>query len=292
MVKGRIVKGVAAQYTVLTDNGQAVGCSARGRLRANGALFIGDFVEISQKSGDYTIEKVLPRKNSLIRPYVSNIDVCLIVAAPIPVPDFTLIDKVLLNCKLSDIKAVIVINKSDLCDKGFIDCMAADYRGAADVLACSAKGGQGLNEVRRLFTDGQVVCLAGQSAVGKSSLINALTDDARNLQTGELSARAERGKHTTRQSEIIDTGRGLIIDTCGFSMLEFPDTLSPQSLTCMYYDFESLAKGCRYAGCSHISEPDCAVKEAVKNGVLSAERYERYKELYKEINERWKKRYD
>lgn len=287
-MKGRVIKGVSSLYVVDVD-GTTVKCSARGKLKREGEIFIGDNVELSRERGVYVIEKVLPRKNSLIRPYVSNIDLCFIVIAPVPKPDFTLVDKIIVNAGMSDIKPVLVVNKSDLADDAFIKEVKSDYDGVLEILFCSAANGDGVKVIQEK-AKGCVACLAGQSAVGKSSVLNTLFGEER-FSTGDLS-RIERGRHTTRQSELVKLGDCYIIDTCGFSMLELPDDFKPEMLPEFYDDYFALSSSCRFKGCTHTEEPDCAVKKAVEEGKLSAARYERYVTLYKQLHEKWRKRYD
>ena len=157
-------------------------------------------------------------------------------------------------------------------------------------LCVSAAQRQGVDELRALLGRG-INCFAGQSAVGKSSLLNCLLDGAA-LKTGTLSRKTDRGRHTTRQCELMEYQPDcFFIDTPGFSLLE-QMLMPPEDFAALYYEFEQYAPFCRFRGCSHVSEPGCAVKEAVEKGELSPERYERYKNLYKITEENWRKRYD
>lgn len=290
MLKGRVVKGVSSGYTVDTCDG-AVKCTARGRLKLDGEILIGDYVEVEKGDGGYVITRVLPRKNSLIRPYVANVDICLIVIAAKPVPDFLLVDKIIINCKSQGIEPYLVINKEDLLDASFRTAVELDYKGIVPTIVCCALTGDGVDKLLE-FSRGKVACLAGQSAVGKSSILNViLGGDV--LETGGLSAKIDRGKNTTRRSLIVKVGDSSFIDTCGFSMLELLDNPDPEKLIECYDEYAPFAESCKFrGGCKHINEPDCAVKAAVERGELSRGRYERYVEIFNGLSDKWRKRYD
>lgn len=290
MIKGRVIKGVTSKYLVDTPDG-VMTCLARGKLKQEGNILIGDFVELTEEKSGCVIEKVLPRKNSLIRPYVANVDVCFIVIAPLPAPDFKLVDKIIINALDNDIKPVLILNKEDLTDNAFKDAVLADYTDALEIAVTSAKTGGGIDNLLS-YASGKVACLAGQSAVGKSSLLNFILG-GEVLETGGLSAKIERGRHTTRQSVIIKTGGAYIIDTCGFSMLEFPPDFKPDKLASFYPEFGEYAVHCKFrAGCTHTAEPDCMIKQAVAEGRISNGRYTRYVELYNQLLDKWRRRYD
>lgn len=234
---------------------------------------------------------MLERKNRLIRPYVANVDLCFIVIAPVPAPDFMLVDKIIVNARMNGITPVIIVNKTDIADERFLNGVENDYNNVAKVLRTSALTGLNKDVILEM-SKGKTACLAGQSAVGKSSLMNALLG-ADKQETGGLSKKTERGRHTTRQSEILKIGDARIIDTCGFSMLELPEDFRPQDLVYYYDEFADYALGCRFrTGCTHVSEPDCAVRKAVNENKISKNRYERYCVLYSELKEKWRKRYE
>lgn len=286
---GRVVKGVASSYLVEAGD-KILSCAARGKLKLDGEIYVGDMVSFEENKGSYVITKVLTRKNSLIRPYVANIDIAFIVIAPVPKPDLLLVDKIIINAFKNFIKPIIIVNKNDLSEESFLNEIAADYKNVADVYFCSAINGVGLDKILEIAS-GKVACLAGQSAVGKSSILNALLGCQR-FETGELSKKISRGKHTTRQSELIKIAESFFIDTCGFSMLELEADFDPVDLSRYYDDYFEIGKGCRFKGCTHTTEPGCAVKEAVEKGEIAKNRYTRYIELYNELNEKWRKRYD
>ena len=222
----------------------------------------------------------------MIRPYIANLDVLFIVIAPLPEPDFNLVEKLLLNCHEQKITPVIILNKSDIAVNP--EETLLPYANDVKTFIVSAKTGHNI-DVLSDFIDGRLVCFCGQSAVGKSSIINAL--GGRKLETGELSRKIKRGKNTTRHVEIYDLPNGRIADTCGFSVMESID-IDPEELVYYYDEFLALQNGCRFTNCTHTKEPGCAVKTALKEGKISAVRYDRYVKLYNELVERRKKKYE
>ncbi len=287
---GQVIKGVGGNYNVLSS-GEIIVCNGRGKLRLDGDIFIGDYVEFCQfANGKGAIEKILPRKNKITRPYITNIDMIVICIAPSPRPDFYLVDKLLINCIKQNITPVLCVNKTDLMDSDFKRNVEISYHNLCDICYVNAMSGQGIDKLIELMSD-NYVSMAGQSAVGKSSIINAIVGHQM-LQTGELSRKVERGKHTTRNVEIFDIGHGIrLADTCGFSVLEI-ENINPDELSTYFTDFDDFAANCKYNGCNHINEPDCAVKNAVQNGELSKDRYDRYVTLYNDLLNKWRKRYD
>lgn len=240
-------------------------------------------------SGDKgIIEKVLPRRNQLKRPPVSNVDMALILLSKEPIPDLHLVDKMLVSLSLKDIAVTILVTKSDLGQDELYNTVKANYeRHVDDVMLVSIEDVQSIERVKEKLK-GKMTCVIGQSAVGKSTLINALQSE-KSLETGGLS-RIKRGRHTTRHSEIIKVDEGsYIVDTPGFSFFDL--NLDPNELKKHYFDFNEHSDKCRFRGCNHINEPDCEVKKAVSEGLILAERYERYIELYNELNEKWRKKY-
>lgn len=281
---GRVIKAVASRFFVDTEDGVKP-CFARKRIRLDGdIIFVGDFVSIAKERDSFVIEQIEPRKNKLIRPYVSNIDLCFIVIAPEPEPDFLLVDKVIVNCLEQCITPVLVKNKSDISS---ID--TSEYDGLLDIIEISAQSGSGIDKLCEL-AKGKTACFAGQSAVGKSSILNTILD-CDLLEVGELARKIKRGKNTTRRTEIFNLGNDTyFVDTCGFSMLEAID-ISPESLRLYFDDLEKFRPQCRFNGCTHIDEPDCAVKEHVGKEI-GINRYERYKTIYAELVKRKEEKYD
>jgi len=289
--QGKIIKGVGGFYTVMEVDGNLCVCKARGLFRKNGEVPLpGDNVEFSidKKGGGYLM-RILPRRNALLRPAVTNVDKLLIViSAKEPEPDYELADKLLLYCAKLDIEPVLVVNK---CDEGECEASveAVKQYGNIVVVPVSAVSGYGMDALEGLLT-GSTICLAGQSAVGKTSLINSLL--GLSLETGGLSQKTERGRHTTRHAELLKMKNGgLIADTPGFSMLETLP-LEPEEIPRMYPEFKAYEGCCRFIGCMHISEPECAVKAAVLDGAIPKERYERYKKLANEALEARRHKYD
>ena len=280
--KGRVVKAVASKFFVDTNDSVKV-CFARKKLKFDGNIYVGDYVEIAKDRDAYVIERVEDRRNQLIRPYVSNIDCCLIVVATEPEPDFVLVDKVIVNCLEQDVEPIIVANKADISPVEL-----SEYKDIVKCFGISAQTGKGVKEVFE-YVEGKTVCLAGQSAVGKSSLINAILDSDE-CEIGELAKKIKRGKNTTRRIEIYNLGGTYLMDTCGFSMLETVD-IEPDALRLYFDDFEIYRKDCRFNTCTHINEPDCAVKPHVGKEIGKG-RYERYKLIYDELVERRKNKYE
>ncbi|HOO22829.1 MAG TPA: ribosome small subunit-dependent GTPase A [Clostridia bacterium] len=274
---------MASSYTVRCGKDTVV-CPARKKVKNKADICVGDFVEVEND----VIERVYEAKNRMIRPYVANIDTLLIVVAKKPRPDWVLVEKLLLNCHIQNIRPIICINKTDLLTEEEKAAWRAPYEGEVDIINVSALTGEGLDRLKELIKD-QLVCFAGQSAVGKTSLLNALLD--KDLEVGELSRKIERGKNTTRHVEIFGDGEIKVVDTCGFSVLETVDIRHDELM--YYYDsFVRLQNECRYPDCTHTTEPDCAVKKAVGNGRINAERYSRYLELFDELKELWRKKYE
>ena len=281
-VDGRVIKAVASKFFVNTPDGVKI-CFARKRLKNDGIIFVGDFVTIEKEHGDFVIVDVKPRKNQLIRPYVSNIDVCLIIISPEPAPDFVLVDKIIINCLEQNIIPILVKNKDDL---ETLD--TSEYNSVLKQFCCSAKTGEGVKELVD-FVKGKTVCFAGQSAVGKSSLINTILDSDL-LEVGELAQKIKRGKNTTRKIEIFNLNETYFVDTCGFSSLETVD-VEPKDLRLYYDDFEAFRKECKFSSCMHIDEPECAVKPHVGKEIGEG-RYQRYLAIMKELFERKENKYD
>lgn len=287
--KGQVVKGYGGIYYV-DVGGKIVECNGRGRIKLTGEIYVGDYVEVELfKNGKGAVSSILPRVNNLIRPYVANIDAIIICIAPIPKPDYLLVDKLLIGCVKDGIEPIICVNKCDIADAWFLEEVDRNYSTLANIVKVSATENRGIDTLGKLI-EGKFVAFSGQSAVGKSSVINALADA--DIKIGELSRKTQRGKHTTRYIEIFKLENGTrIADTCGFSVLELP-LMRPDELSEYFLDFTDASTRCRFKGCNHINEPDCEVRRAVESGTLSEERYVRYVKLYNDLEERWRKRYE
>lgn len=292
MERGRIIKGIGGFYTVLLDDGGCAVCKARGRFRNDGITpMIGDTVEVRPQAGsDWALQEILPRKNELTRPPVSNIDqLVIVVAACAPKPDWLLVDKLILQSTLHHIEPVLVLNKLDACDAAIVDTFVCDYARVFATYRLSAISGEGIPALRERLR-GRVSCFAGQSAVGKSSLLNALIPELA-LETGELAKKTDRGRHTTRHAELWPYLGGAVLDTPGFSLFE-TNAITQQQLDAAYPEFLGAPERCRFASCSHVSEPECAVKALLTSGQLSSGRYARYIEIHNEIEKRRTTQYD
>ncbi len=292
MERGRIIKGVGGFYTVALESGASVTCKARGRFRKDGIVpMIGDAVEVlPQNDGNWALQRILPRKNALQRPPVSNIDqLVIVISASAPKPDWLLVDKLILQAKLHDIAPVLVLNKLDECARSIADAFDDGYERVFPACRVSARSGEGLELLRERLCQ-RVSCFAGQSAVGKSSLLNALMPELM-LETGGLAKKTDRGRHTTRHAELWPFCGGAVLDTPGFSLFETA-AVTQEQLNACYPEFGDAPGQCRFAGCSHVSEPDCAVKARLSTGRLSTGRYARYTEIYREIEQRRRTQYD
>lgn len=289
MEQGIIIKGISGFYYVKTDKA-LVTCKARGIFRQQKITpVVGDYVRLeTAKNGQGQILEVLPRKNELVRPFVANIDLlAIIVSASVPEPDWLLIDKLLIQAQLANISPVLILNKIDESVRQIQLQFADDYN-CFPSLQVSAATGQGMEEFYHLIED-KICCLAGQSAVGKTSILNSLLPDA-DMQTGTVSKKTERGRHTTRVAELLPFRNGAILDTPGFSLFD-SEYITQEQLNGCYPEFEA-AEPCRFRGCSHINEPDCGVKELLTSGKMSNTRYQRYAIIRNENEERRKHRYD
>lgn len=290
--KGQIIKGIGSFYTVRTEQGDYV-CKARGRFRKEGITPVpGDMVTFDLGSdGKGYLSEILPRKNLLVRPAVANIDkLMIVVSACLPKPDYSLVDKLLIQCEILSITPIIVINKYDIRDKEIFASTVSQYRNTGyKLLTISAHTGEGLEALKQEIAN-NVCCFAGQSAVGKSSLMNAIAPQL-SLEVGELSEKSERGRHTTRHAELWQVCGGSMLDTPGFSLLDLAE-LEPWDLCKYYPEMKEHLGSCRFPECLHISEPDCSVKPLLEEGKISRERYERYIELVEMLKEKRRHRYD
>lgn len=288
---GQVTKILSNSYRITSDGVDYKGI-ARGKLKLTGDIFVGDEVEFSLSRDVAVIEKVLPRKTVLIRPYVANVDTVLIVVAPIPTPEYLLVDKIIVNAFSVGVKPILVYNKSDI--EPLSASISAVYEEILPVAEVSAATKEGIEDLIALLK-GRTAAFAGQSAVGKTSLLNALFEasgmDRGTEQVGELSAKSKRGKNTTRHVEMFDFGSFKLADTCGFNVLECEQN-DERELAYYYDDYVRLSENCRFRGCSHVSEPDCAVKKAVEEGKSDKGRYERYLLLYEELKKKRGEKYD
>ncbi|MDR0697570.1 MAG: ribosome small subunit-dependent GTPase A [Christensenellaceae bacterium] len=275
--KGLVTKIISDLYTVSCD-GQNYISKARGRLRQWGDIVVGDIVQLEIDKPISNICKVEKRKNLLLRPLVANIDVVIIVLAKEPAPDLLLTDKIIIEARSKGITPIICFNKSDITTRTEINTLLSAYTDV-DTIITSATNGEGREDLIERIAN-NIVCFAGQSATGKTSMLNMLLDIK--LKTGTLSLKLKRGKHTTRHVELFNAFGGMIVDTCGFSKFEL-NGIRKEELKNYYDEFYRYAQDCKYTSCMHVSEPDCAVKRAVESGDLDKNRYLRYINIYKEL---------
>ncbi len=292
---GKIIKGIAGFYYVHSSGTSVYECRAKGIFRNQKIKpLVGDNVELTvldEENKLASIVEILPRKSQLIRPAVANADQALVVfAAKDPEPNFSLLDRFLILMAKQKLPVIICFNKTDLISEEECKKIENGYRNSGyEIRFLSAKGKLGTEEITKLL-DHKTTVLAGPSGVGKSTLVNLLQPGVI-METGAVSEKIRRGKHTTRHSEFIwikeDT---YILDTPGFSSLELED-MEAEELKEYFPEFHPYEGKCRFRGCVHENEPDCAVKQAVEDGMISKKRHASYLLLYKDLKEKKKYRY-
>ena len=287
-MQGKIIKGIAGFYYVDSQQG-VFQCKAKGIFRNKSIKpLVGDNVEFEithEEDKEGNITEILERDNELIRPAVANIDQAMIVfALKAPNPNVNLLDKLLVCMEYQNIETIICFNKTDIADKDFAEDLASIYRNAGyKVLFTSATENEGVEEVKKALK-GKSTVFAGPSGVGKSSMLNAIKEDAV-METGDISEKIGRGKHTTRHSEIFKTDDDTyVFDTPGFGSVFIPG-MTKEKLEDCFPEFSLYTNECRFIGCAHINEPDCAVKEALEENKIAESRYESYKAFYEELKE-------
>ncbi|WP_336772575.1 ribosome small subunit-dependent GTPase A [Paenibacillus sp. MMO-58] len=301
--KGRIVKALSGYYYVLPhdaeSSGQTVQCRARGVFKKRGLTpLVGDDVVYSlTENGEGTVEELLPRSSELIRPPVANVDLAILVfSVTEPTLNLQLLDKFLVHIEHSGIEAVLCLSKQDLEQDGeeteeaiaAAEAVNRIYTAIGyEVYGTSSRQGVGVEELHGRLK-GHVAVFAGQSGVGKSSLLNALVPGLA-LETNEISNRLGRGKHTTRHVELVEIGGGYVADTPGFSQLDFTE-LGIEDLGYCFREMRELAPDCKFRACTHVHEPGCAVLKAVEEGAVAPSRHQNYLTFMTEMKER-KRRY-
>lgn len=296
LMRGRIVRGIAGFYYVCPEggdgargNGGLYECKAKGVFRRDKRKpLVGDMVEmavldVEKRTGN--IMELLPRHSELIRPAVANVDQALVIFSSVrPKPNFNLLDRFLVRMGQQGVPCVICFNKQDIDEEGDGEEYCRIYGGCGyRALAVSALSGEGIGELKTLLA-GRATVVAGPSGVGKSSIVNRLQTGIV-METGEISSKIERGKHTTRHSEFIAMGDDTyILDTPGFSSMGLFE-LKKEELAGYYPEFAGYEKYCKFGGCSHTREPVCGVKDAVAEGAVSKMRYENYCLLYNELED-------
>ena len=291
MIEGVLLKGYGGFYYVYAED-QIWECSLRGRFRVQNQDFLpGDLVKIlPEEESKATIESVVPRRNSLSRPAIANVDQAILVfAMTSPKPDLNLLDRLLIQVTDADIEPILVFTKLDKFREAVITNGSEEhaitdvYRKIGyTVFEVSNETGQGIESLRARLTD-KISVLAGPSGAGKSSLFNALSP-GKKLKTGEISLKSRRGRHTTRHVELMVCAGGLVADTPGFSSLFMPSMKRAELAAC-FPEFAARRRQCRFSSCLHDKEPNCAIKEALENREISAVRYEHYLLFLQEVIE-------
>ena len=292
-MQGKIIKGIAGFYYIYAEDGNVYECKAKGIFRKdNYKPLVGDNVEITvlnEEEKEGSVTSILPRRNSLIRPAVANVDQAfLIFAMENPKPNFLLLDRFLIMMKQQEIPAVICFNKKDVGEKEEMEKLYEIYTGCGyRVVLSSTYEGEGMDEIHEILK-GKTTVVAGPSGVGKSSITNCMQGEVQ-METGEISKKLKRGKHTTRHSQVIPVEKNtFLVDTPGFSSLYLTD-MKEEELRDYFPEFVMYEPQCRFQGCMHIHEPGCAVKKALSEGKISQQRYDNYLALYEELKE--KRRY-
>ncbi|ALC91032.1 GTPase RsgA [Bacillus sp. FJAT-18017] len=289
MPEGKIIKALSGFYYVVHE-GTVTQCRGRGVFRKNKITpLVGDEVvfQADNEQEGYILE-VRERKNELVRPPIANVDRAILVFSAVE-PAFSpaLLDRFLVLVEYNHIEPIICITKTDLASEKEMEKLeefAQDYRAAGyDVLLVSSETESGI-ELLSPHLEGKISVFAGQSGVGKSSLLNVLRPDLE-LKTDHISSHLGRGKHTTRHVELIEIGNGLVADTPGFSSLEFME-IEAEQLTACFPEIQKASEKCKFRGCLHMKEPKCAVKAAVEDGVIPRYRYENYVNFLQEIKDR------
>lgn len=291
---GRVVRTIGGFFYVepLTGAANIVECSVRGKLKLKTPdILVGDKVKYGVDNSKGIITEVLPRESILKRPYITNVNLLVIVFAhqdPDPTP--SLIARFLILAESSNIPYILVFNKTDLVGKGKADQLANIYRKYGYQVFCtSIVNNLGKRTLQKVLA-GKTSVLTGPSGVGKSALLNMLCPGLK-LRTGLLSAKISRGKHTTREAQLLKiNSQTYVADTPGFSRIDL-DYLKTEDLASFFPDFHNYLGKCRFSSCIHQNEPGCALKKAVETGEIDSERYDSYLELLKEIKGNWESRY-
>ena len=286
-MKGKIIKGIAGFYYVHVEACGIYECKAKGIFRNQKIKpLVGDDVEIkilSEQPKEGAIVEILPRKSELIRPAIANADqAVLLFALTNPEPNFNLLDRFLVLMEWQKLPVILCFNKSDLVSEEITKKITERYQHTGYSVLCISAGENKNIEPLRALLRGKITTLAGPSGVGKSTLVNLLYPEAE-METGDISKKIQRGKHTTRHSELFFLEHETyLFDTPGFSSL-YVNEIPVEELWKYFPEIRKEETGCRFTGCMHINEPDCAVKKAVKEQRIALERYENYKQMYQEL---------
>lgn len=289
-MEGTIVKGIGGFYYVKTTEG-TIECKARGKFRHTDLTpMVGDKVEITVKNNKGVIEKIFERASELIRPYVSNVTQAFVIFTfANPELNLDLLNRFLVLCESNNINAVICFNKIDLINiEEYKNIIEMFEKAGYDIVYLKAKEGYGIDQLEEKLKD-NITVFCGPSGSGKSTLLNALTG-SEVMKTGIVSEKVGRGKHTTRHSELVEYGSGFIVDTPGFSSLDI-SYMEKEELQKYFPEFDSYVHQCKFTGCMHNKEPQCAVKAAVEENEISPLRYNFYINILEELqngrNKKW-----
>ncbi|HEY8395569.1 MAG TPA: ribosome small subunit-dependent GTPase A [Bacilli bacterium] len=288
MQKGLIVKSISGEYKVITDKGEEFICKPRGVFRFKEKTpKVGDIVDIDEKAR--VILQIHPRRNELERPIIANLDkVFLTFSVKEPDLNLNLLDRLLSITEYNDIKIIIVFTKLDLLeDKSEIEAVKAYYEKIGYTVYTSGFG-LPYAEIKAEVND-NICCFAGQSGVGKSTLLNFF-DHTLNLKTAEISEALGRGKHTTRHTELLSVGTGWVADTPGFGNVDFPFT-DLLTLSHSFPEFFENSENCKFRLCLHLDEPGCAVRKLVEEGEILPSRYQNYRMFAEELKEKQRNKY-
>ena len=282
---GRIIRSISGFYDVQIP-GKVISCRARGILRKeSNSPLTGDMVEITVEKGKGMVEKILPRRNSFVRPAVANVDALVVFAANVnPITEPFLIDRVAAIAGDQEVPVYLCVNKCDL-DPAH-DLVRIYEHAGFPVICTSAETGEGVEQLRQLLT-GKLTAFTGNSGVGKSSILNRLCPELE-LPTGEVSEKLGRGRHTTRHVELYSLGEDTYVaDTPGFSSFDTDqmDVILKQNLQYAFPDFGRYLSDCQFRDCSHRKEPGCAVRAALENGHIEKTRYDSYLKLYEKASQ-------
>lgn len=287
MIDGVIVKGISGIYSVVDKSGRVYECKARGKFRMEKLTpMVGDRVAVEIfEDGSSIINEIYPRKNQMLRPYVANIDQAILVFS-IKKPDinFTLLDKLLILIEHNGIDAKICLNKSDLADDEEIDRIKSIYEKVGyELIKTNGKTGEGLEDVKKVMKD-KISVFTGPSGVGKSTIFNKIQDKVI-METGDISIKIERGKHTTRHAELIEVSQDtFVVDTPGFSSLDL-SFIEANELQYSFREFAPYIGMCKFTSCIHGKESGCKIKEKLEEGVIMKERYDTYLKILQELKE-------
>ena len=292
---GKIIKGIAGFYYVHTGKSNVYACKAKGIFRKDNIKpLVGDNVvmEVTDpKDCEGNIIEILPRQSTLVRPAVANIDQALLIFAMTkPEPNFNLLDRFLIMMQQQGLSCILCFNKTDLTDSRAQEAVKAIYsKSGCQILFVSAKSKEGLAQLKEKLNK-KTTALAGPSGVGKSSNVNSI-QKTKQMETGAISEKIERGKHTTRHSELIAISDDTyIMDTPGFSSLSLFD-IEKETLKSFYPEFQPYETACKFLTCAHIHEPVCGVKDALEQGSINQTRYHNYITFYEELREKEKRKY-